>query len=214
MDEFLQSAGMSWRVIILSLCVNGIWFPSFVYRCTVGFKICPLAIPGRGEEGEEVPARYLFLPPTGQAWCQPREHKVPPPSQPGRLCSPLSLCVPRKSRSPEFWDRCFAGWLGVSFSSQRRMGLALSERRKQFMWGRLGKERGRQASYNCQFNSGLAGVFYRNLTLLEEEGEWRPEVLDWDPISPCKFIESNSWREKSAQQLQGGLSGGIQACCD
>lgn len=139
--------------------------------------ICPLAIPGWGE-GDEVPARCLLLPPTGQAWCQPREHKVLPPSQPGRRYFPLSLYSPQRtealSSGPQHLGLVFC-WLVLP----AREGWAwLSVRGGNNLNGGGWGEGGRQASYNCQFNSELAGVFYRNLMLLEEEGGWRPELPD------------------------------------
>lgn len=83
---------------------------------------------------------------------------------------PTQFAFPSEGRSPEFWTPASGiSVLLVGSSSQGRMGLALGERRNNLNGGGWG-ERGRQASYNCQFNSELAGVFYRNLMLLEEEG--------------------------------------------
>lgn len=86
------------------------------------------------------------------------------------------------------------------------MGLALCERWKQFKWGGgLGRGR-KEASYNCQFNSGLAGIFYRNLILLEEEREQRPEVPGSGiPSAPVSLLNQTPGEKGCSHQIQAQL---------
>lgn len=76
--------------------------------------------------------------------------------------------------------------------------------------GERERERGRQASYNCQFNSGPAGGFYRNLTLLEEEGEWRPEVPDSGiPSAPVSVLNQTPGEKKVHTNSKGSSQVGV-----
>lgn len=96
---------------------------------------------------------------------------------------PTQFRLPSEDRSPEFWtpiiwDQCFAGWLAVSFSSQGRMGLVLSERRKQFKWGEAREREEGKHPIIAKLTQDRLQFSTDTVMLPDGEGEWRPEVLD------------------------------------